>query len=72
MKILPEDNERARLVLAYTFGFSVLATYFTLALCIALGKVDKDTSYGLDIVLSALGPLGGLFCGWAFGTSSKG
>ncbi len=66
MTILPQDTERLRILLAFGFGFSVLAVYFALALVIALGRVEQATSHGLDIVLGALGPLGGLFCSWAF------
>lgn len=67
MSFLPQDENRLRLVLSFAFGFSVLAVYFILAISIAIGHVQKETSYGLDLVLQALGPLGGLFAGWAFG-----
>lgn len=66
MDILPKDNERLKIILGFSYGFAVLFVYGTLALVIAIGHVSKDTSYGLEIVLAALGPLGGLFAGWAF------
>lgn len=72
MNLLPEDNDRMEIVLGYTFGFSVLAVYFILSLVIAIGHVQKETSYGLDVVLPSLGPLGGAFVGWAFGRQRNG
>ena len=68
---LPEDTERLRIILGFGFGFSVLVVYAVLAAVIAFGRVEQATSYGLDMVLTAMGPLGGLFCGWAFGMSNK-
>lgn len=68
---LPEDNERARLALGFAFGFSVLFVYFILSLSLAFGKVTKDTSYGLDMLLQAMASLGSLFCAWAFSQKSK-
>ena len=65
-------DERLKILLGYVFGFSVLFVYFFLAIAIALGKVEQQTSYGLDMILTAMGPLGGLFCGWAFGKSHNG
>lgn len=66
MKLSELSDERLKILLSYLFGFSVLGVYFLLALAMALGKVDQQTSFGLDMVLTAMGPLGGLFCGWAF------
>jgi hypothetical protein len=66
------SDDRLKIVPGYSFGFTVLVVYFALALAMALGKVQQDTSYGLDMVLTAMGPLGGLFCGWAFGKSKIG
>ncbi len=63
------SDERLKTVLAYTFGFSTLGAYFVLAMVIALAHIEEKTSYGLPIVLGALGPLGGAFVGWAFGNS---
>lgn len=72
MSWLPEDETRLRIILGFSFGFAVLGVYFTLAMSIGLGKVDKESSFGLDLVLQALGPLGGLFAGWAFGMVQSG
>jgi hypothetical protein len=58
--------------LAYLFGFCTLISYFILAVIIAVGRIEEQTSYGLPIVLGALGPLGGAFVGWAFGQREKG
>jgi hypothetical protein len=63
---------RLKIMCGYGFGFTVLAVYFTLAIAIAVGHVEEKTSYGLREVLMALGPLGGMFCGWAFGLSTNG
>ena len=60
-------DDRMKVLLAYGFGFSTLVAYVTLALVIAIGHIEEKTSYGLPIVLGALGPLGGAFVGWAFG-----
>jgi Zn-dependent protease len=62
---IPDD--RLKVLLAYSFGFATLAAYFVLAVIIALGHIEEKTSFGLPIVLGALGPLGGAFVGWAFG-----
>ncbi len=48
------------------FGFGVLLAIMILALIIALGKVEQQSSYGLEIVLGMLGPLAGGFGQWAF------
>jgi hypothetical protein len=48
------------------FGFSILLVLAVLASVVALGKVEQQTSHGLDIVLSALGVLAGGFAQWAF------
>ena len=63
------SNELLRMVLAYSFGFSTLTVYGILAMTIAIAHIEEKTSYGLPIVLGALGPLGGAFVGWAFGQS---
>jgi hypothetical protein len=60
-------DERLKVLLAYAFGFATLAAYFILAVIIAIGRIEEQTSFGLPIVLGALGPLGGAFVGWAFG-----
>jgi hypothetical protein len=61
------SDERLKVVLAYAFGFSTLIVYGMLAMVIAIMHIEEKTSYGLPIVLGALGPLGGAFVGWAFG-----
>ena len=71
MKLGDLSDERLRVLLAYAFGFTTLLVYFILAMTIAVGHIEEKTSYGLPIVLGALGPLGGAFVGWAFGTSRK-
>lgn len=52
------------------FGFCVLVVVFTLAVVIAIGKVEMATSYGLNIVLGCPATLAGAFAQWAF--SDKG
>lgn len=68
---LPEDMHRLQTLLAYAFGFCTLIAYFLLAVIIAVGRIEEKTSYGLPIVLGALGPLGGAFVGWAFGRNQN-
>ena len=70
MKLSDLSDERLKILLSYVFGFTTLMVYFILAMVIAIGKIQEQTSYGLPIVLGALGPLGGAFVGWAFGRSS--
>lgn len=48
------------------FGFSLLMVTAVLAAIIALGKVEMQTSYGLNIVLGSLATLSGNFAQWAF------
>ena len=48
------------------FGFLLLAVLLALGLCIALGHVKAETSYGLGIILGSLSTLAGGFVGWAF------
>jgi hypothetical protein len=64
-------DERLKVLLAYSFGFATLAAYWSLAVIIALGRIEEKTSFGLPIVLGALGPLGGAFVGWAFGQRNQ-
>jgi hypothetical protein len=72
MKLSDIPDERLKVLLAYSFGFATLAAYFALAVIIAIGRIEESTSFGLPIVLGALGPLGGAFVGWAFGRNGKG
>jgi len=71
MKLSELTDYRLKVLLGFGFGLTLLMVYFTLAIVLAVGHITKDESYGLDIVLAALGPLGGLFCGWAFGVGTK-
>lgn len=54
------------------FGFVMLIALVVLAGVIALGKVEQETSYGLDYVLGALSVMAGGFVQWAFGSTGKG
>jgi hypothetical protein len=65
------SDERLKTILGFSFGFSILAVYFSLSLAFGLGEIKADTSYGLQDVLKGLEPLGVLFCGWAFGMASR-
>lgn len=51
------------------FGFALLVLLAALASIIALGKVEQQTSFGLQTILGALMTLAGGFAQWAF--SSK-
>ncbi len=53
------------------FGMVVLMTIFILAMSIALGKVNQDTSYGLEIVLGCLTTMAGGYSQWAFSMKAK-
>jgi hypothetical protein len=72
MKLSELSDERLQVVLAYGFGYITLLIYFILAMTIAIGHIEEKTSFGLTNVLSALGPIGGLFAGWAFGRRKEG
>ena len=48
------------------FGLALLIVLAALAAAIAIGKVEQQTSYGLNIVLGSLGTLAGAFAMWAF------
>ena len=62
MKAPSPDN--ARMI----YGGCLLLILGFLAGRIALGDVQRDHSYGLDIVLNTIGILAGGFTQWAFGT----
>lgn len=49
------------------FGFLLLVILATLIIVIAVGKVEQQTSYGLEGVIGALATLAGAFGNWAFG-----
>jgi hypothetical protein len=42
----------------FIFGIIIVVVYVGLGLCIAIGKVNKDTSYGLDVPLDGLKVIG--------------
>jgi len=49
------------------FGFALMVVLAGLAGAIALGKVEMQTSYGLQTILGGLLTLSGGFAHWAFG-----
>ena len=49
------------------FGLVLLVVIAILAAIIALGKVEMQTSYGLNIILGCFTTLSGAFAAWAFG-----
>ena len=49
------------------FGFMLLLSITVLAGIIALGQVEQQTSYGLNIILGGLLTLSGGFVQWCFG-----
>ena len=51
------------------FGFLALVVLATLAAIIALGKVNQESSYGLDYILGGLTMMVGVFSNWAFGST---
>lgn len=53
------------------FGFCLLLILGLLAAVIALGKVEMQTSYGLNIVLGSLTTLSGAFAHWAFSSKDR-
>jgi len=53
------------------FGFLLLLLLAVLAAIIALGKVEQNTSYGLQYILGALSTLAGGFAQWAFSSKDK-
>lgn len=53
------------------YGFFVTALIVGLALAVALGKVNKDTSYGLDGIVAGLSFLLAQFAQRAFGGRSR-
>lgn len=61
------SNERLKMI----FGFCMLVVLTALAIIIGLGKVEQQTSHGLDIILGSLATLSGMFAQWAFGKSPE-
>lgn len=55
----------------WIFGFGLLLLLASLAVIIALGHVEQQTSFGLQQVLGALAVLSGSFSQWAFSNKGK-
>jgi hypothetical protein len=53
------------------FGFCLLGILAFLSARVALGHVEMQSSYGLDILLGSLSTLTGSFAQWAFSTKSS-
>lgn len=53
------------------FGFALLLLLTILAAVIALGKVEQQTSFGLQYILGALATLAGGFAQWAFANAKS-
>lgn len=53
------------------FGFTIVLSIVGLAVMIALGKVEENTSHGLMPLVTALAAIGGNFSAWAFGTKGS-
>jgi len=51
----------------WIFGILITLIVGSLALVVAMGRVDKDTSYGLEYLLGALSSVLVSFGTWAFG-----
>jgi hypothetical protein len=64
MKIPNKDTLRM------VYGFCLMFLLAFLALRIALGNVQEQTSFGLPIVLNTIGILAGGFNQWAFSASA--
>lgn len=52
-------------------GTILVTMMFVLAESIALGKVESQTSFGLQQLLGSFQTLAGAFAGWAFGRSME-
>jgi hypothetical protein len=53
------------------FGFTLLLVIGGLAVAIALGKVEEQSSFGLNIILGCFTTMAGGFTAWAFGRNEK-
>jgi thiol:disulfide interchange protein len=58
-------------VMKLLFGFLLLVLLAVLAAFIALGKVEQNTSFGLQDILGGLLVLAGGFAHWCFGSSKS-
>jgi hypothetical protein len=61
---------RLEFTLKMLFGFVLMMLVAAIALVIALGKVEEQTSYGLQDILGGLLVLCGSFAHWAFQVAS--
>lgn len=57
--------------LKMAFGLVLLVMLAVLAAIIGLGKVQQETSFGLQDILGGLLVLSGAYSQWAFGSSTK-
>jgi hypothetical protein len=62
------SGERLRLI----FGFLTLLIIAGIAVMIATGKVEQESSYGLEPILVALTSVAASFCNWAFSRTESG
>ncbi len=60
--LLKNGNVEARMM----FGFTILNFLAIIALILALGHVEQNTSYGLSDIIICLSTLAGGFAQWAF------
>lgn len=58
-------------LLKMAYGFFLTTLIIALAAAIALGKVSKESSYGLDILLTPLAMLLGQWMTWLVGSRKK-
>lgn len=58
-------GEKLRLL----FGFATLIIIAAIAVMIAVGTVQQESSYGLEPILVALTSVAASFCNWAFSRS---
>jgi len=58
--------ENKLVLLKMIFGFMLLTLLAALAAIIALGKVEAESSFGLEQILGGLLVLAGGFAHWAF------
>ena len=54
----------------WIFGILITIVVGSLAILIALGRVDKDTSFGLEYILGGLASVLVSFGTWAFGRAT--
>jgi hypothetical protein len=64
---IPAPDPKWLPFMPWIFGILITLIVGTLAAAIAFGKVDKDTSYGLEYLLGSLSSVLVSFGTWAFG-----